>query len=111
VSGFLLAEIGRTALTHTQEERLEDRSSILQALNFPSTWPPPSVRDHPHSSGDLPHRQHLTYSGVTDTAMQGIGHLIELGVGHHEHVVLGGALGHSFAQELRSRRKGDSIKW
>jgi hypothetical protein len=38
------------ALTRIQEGRLEDRSSMPQTLNFPSTWPPPAVCGHPHSS-------------------------------------------------------------
>jgi len=50
VSGFLPAEIRRTALTRIQEDRLEDRSFIPQTLNFRSTWPPPAVCGHPHSS-------------------------------------------------------------
>jgi hypothetical protein len=50
VPGFLPAEIRRTALTRIQEDRLEDRSSIPQALDFPSTWPPPALCGHPHSS-------------------------------------------------------------
>jgi hypothetical protein len=50
VSGFLPAETRRTALTRIQEDRLEDRSSIPQTLNFPSTWPPPALCGHPHSS-------------------------------------------------------------
>ena len=36
------------ALTRIQEGRLEDRSSIPQALNFPSTWPPPALFGRPH---------------------------------------------------------------
>jgi len=39
------------ALTRIQEDRLEDRSSMPETLNFPSTWPPPAVCGHPHSSG------------------------------------------------------------
>jgi hypothetical protein len=50
VSGFLPAEIGRTARARIQEDRLEDRSSIPQALNFPSTRLPPAVCAHPHGS-------------------------------------------------------------
>jgi hypothetical protein len=49
VSGFLPAETGRTTLTRIQEDRLEDRSSIPQTLNFPSTWRRPPC-GHQYSS-------------------------------------------------------------
>jgi hypothetical protein len=56
------------ALTRNQEGRLEDRSSMPQTLNFPSTYPSPAVCDHPHSSADLPHHRQLTCSGAASLA-------------------------------------------